>query len=122
MIFKDCGTCTACCDGWMLANAYGNVFGNGSPCKFLCDKKCSIYNTRPKVCSTYQCAWSQGLFPDWMHPLESNVMISVEFDLDKKQFLKIIELGVVIRKDVLDYIETWVLENNTYYKLVRGEK
>lgn len=121
MRFKDCGTCTICCDGWLIANAYGNQFGNGSPCKFLCDKKCSIYATRPNVCSTYQCGWSQGLFPDWMKPLESNVLICVEYDSEHQQFLKVVELGIAIKKEVLEYIETWVLENNTYYVRVKNE-
>lgn len=119
MKFNDCGECTICCDGWLIANAYGNKFGNDIPCKFLCDKKCSIYNTRPTSCSSYQCAWSQGLFPDWMKPTLSNVLVSVEVDKMKKQFLKVIELGVEINPNVLACIDYWTTKNNTYYIIIK---
>jgi hypothetical protein len=120
--FKECGDCTICCDGWLTSNAYGNKFGNGISCKFLCDKNCSIYNTRPQTCSNYQCGWSQGLFPDWMKPTLSNVLISIEVDAMKKQFLKIIELGVDIKPNVLACIDYWTTKNNTYYIIIKGEK
>ena len=120
MSFKKCGSCTACCDGWLTANSYGNPFGNGKSCLFLCNKNCSIYNTRPKDCIDYQCAWTQGLFPDWMKPTESDVLISVEIK-DGKQYLKVIEMGVPIKETVLDYIKDWVTKNNTYFILV-GDK
>jgi len=120
-MFKDCGTCTICCEGWLTSIAYGNLFGNKKPCIFLCEKTCLIYTTRPKTCSYYQCAWSQGLFPDWMKPTESNVLISVEYDNQKKQFLKVIELGISISDKVFNFIENWVKENNTYYILVKDK-
>lgn len=120
MIFKECGDCTACCNGWLTANSYGNQFGNGKSCVFLCNKVCSIYVTRPKDCIDYQCAWTQGLFPDWMKPTESDVLISVEIK-DGKQYLKVIEMGVPIKETVLDYIKDWVTKNNTYFILV-GDK
>lgn len=109
----ECGNCTACCDGWLIGNSYGNHFGYGRKCVFLC-KECTIYNTRPIDCINYQCAWSQGLFEDWMKPTESNVLISVEVK-NNKQYLKVIEMGVPIREDVLEYIKNWVTQNNTYY-------
>jgi hypothetical protein len=118
---KECGECTACCDGWLISNSYGNKFGNGIPCLFLCDKKCSIYNTRPETCSKYQCAWSQGLFPDWMKPTKSNVLISVEFDNNRKQFLKVIKMKTDIEQTIIDFIENWVKENNTYY-IIQGDR
>lgn len=118
-MFNECGSCTACCDGWLIGNAYGNPFGNKSSCLFLCDKKCTIYNTRPNSCSKYQCAWSQGLFPDWMKPTESNVLISVEND-KSQQFLKVIQMGYPIKQEVKEFLDSWVKINNTYY-ILTGE-
>lgn len=118
----ECGNCTACCEGWLIGNSYGNNFYPGKACVFLCDKNCTIYSNRPTVCSKYQCAWSQGLFEDWLKPTESNVIISVEIDSNNKQFLKVIETGVSIRPDILEYIDAWVKQKNIYYILVKGDK
>jgi|694.fasta_scaffold142555_3 hypothetical protein len=117
----ECGNCTACCDGWLAGNSHGNPFGKDRSCVFLCNKECTIYKTRPAACSNYQCAWSQGLFPLWMKPTESNVLISIEIK-DNNQFLKVIEMGNPIKNDILKYIEDWVIQNNTYYILIKGEQ
>ena len=112
-MFKECGDCTVCCDGWLEGNAYGNNFGYQKPCVFLCKQTCSIYSTRPSMCAKYQCAWSQGLFPDWMKPTESQVLISVE-NKHNKQFLKVIQIGNISPK-VKTFLDEWVKQHNTYY-------
>ena len=121
-MFKECGTCTVCCNGWLISNSYGNLFGNKKPCVFLCDNICSIYTTRPQTCIKYQCAWSQGLFPEWMKPTESNVLISVENDKEKGQFLKVIEVDVKISNKVLNFLQEWVKQNNTFFVLIELPK
>lgn len=118
-MFKKCGTCSLCCEGWLFANAYGNVFGKGKACVFLCHKQCVIYETKPETCTKFQCGWTQHLFPDWMYPLESDVIVSIEFDENKKQYLKVMEVNHSIRDDVKSYLDEWVSLNNTYYKIVK---
>lgn len=115
MTFKPCGDCTACCDGFLIGNSHGNKFGNGKPCVFLVEKQCTIYNDRPKSCQNYQCAWTQGLFPDWMKPNQCGVMISVEINNDNKQFLRAIELKELIDYNVYSEIEKFCEENDTYF-------
>jgi hypothetical protein len=117
----ECGDCTACCHGWLMGSAYGNDFYPGKRCVFL-NQNCTIYTNRPRACSNYQCAWSQGLFEHWLKPTESNVIVSVEVDPGGKQFLKVVEMGIPIRLDVLNYIDNWVRQNNTYYILIKGDK
>jgi hypothetical protein len=56
-----------------------------------------------------------------MKPTESNVLISIEIK-DNNQFLKVIEMGNPIKNDILKYIEDWVIQNNTYYILIKGEQ
>jgi len=51
-----CGECTLCCTHYPIEelNKPANV-----ACYNLCSTGCSIYDTRPKVCSDYECAWRQ---------------------------------------------------------------
>jgi hypothetical protein len=55
-----------------------------------------------------------------MKPTESKVLISVEIDLNKKQFLKVIQMENHIEQAIIDFIENWVKENNTYY-IIQGD-
>lgn len=116
MTFRECGDCTACCDGWLIGNSYGNRFGNGKSCVFLVKKLCTIYKDRPQSCCDFQCAWTQNLFPEWMKPNQCGVMISVEWDKSRNiQFLRIIEMREVVDYIVYSEIEKFCNENNTYY-------
>lgn len=117
MNFLSCGDCTACCDGNLIGEVYGIPFGNGVQCSFLCNKKCTIYDVRPQMCRKYQCAWTQGLFPEWMKPTLSGVLVSVE-QKNNKKFLKVIPINKHIDQKVKDFLDNWVEEHNTFYELV----
>lgn len=113
--FRPCGDCHACCEGFLVSTSYGNQFGNGISCKFLCNKECAIYETRPQVCKNYQCAWSQGIIPNWLKPNKVGVLISVQENNENKQYLKVVEMKPVIEYDVYKTIKDWCDKNNTYY-------
>lgn len=114
--FRDCTGCAACCEGHLIGNAHGNSFGAGKPCVFLEHQQCVIYDTRPEVCSKYQCAWSQDLFDTVLEkPSESGLLVSVEQE-NGLQYLKCIEVGEYQESD-LEYIKTWAKSHNTYVKL-----
>ena len=121
MSFRECGDCTACCDGFLLGNSHGNRFGNKKSCIFLVHKKCSIYADRPQSCHYYQCAWTQGILPEWMKPNKCGVLVSVETQPDK-QYLKVIEMCEIIEHSVYAELEQFCTENNTYYIRVPYEK
>ena len=52
----ECGECTVCCTLSVVSELNK---GAGITCKY-CDKGCSIYTTRPKVCKEFECAYLQG--------------------------------------------------------------
>ena len=79
---------------------------------------CSIHETRPEACKRYQCAWSQDLFPDWMKPTESGVLVSIEVDDHKQQFLKVVLLREQISDDVPLFLNDWTTKRGTYYTVV----
>lgn len=89
--FRPCGDCTACCDGQLISESHGNMFGKGKPCIFLVEQKCTVYETRPATCRKYQCAWTQVIIDESLKPNKCGLMVSVE-NGDKEQFLRAIEI------------------------------
>ena len=123
MDFRECGDCTACCDGHLIGNSYGNRFGEGKPCPFLLSGICAIYKDRPNTCRKYQCAWSQKILPEWMKPNLVGVMVSVEINIntDNKQYLKVVEMKSLVEYSVYAELEKFCSENDTYYVKVPYE-
>lgn len=72
---RECDGCTACCQGWLSAEALGKRFFPGQPCHWMGCDGCTVYEDRPKVCSDFTCAWKDNHFlPEWFKPKESNVI------------------------------------------------
>ena len=72
---RNCDGCTACCQGWLSAEALGKRFFPGQPCHWMGCSGCTVYEDRPKVCSDFQCAWKDTHFlPEWFKPSQSNVI------------------------------------------------
>lgn len=109
---RECENCTACCT-WLKGSAYGNDFGNGTSCKFLCEKGCSVHKLRPQVCEKYFCAWAQELLPEEMRPDQSNILVSIENN-EIGQYLKVIPInGYEINTDILSWFKEWSSKMNT---------
>jgi len=111
--FKECGDCQKCCEGWVAGSAFGIPFHPNKPCAFL-QGKCLVYSFRPAVCRKFYCAWSQGLFPDWMRPDKTNVLISVQ-DWSKGQYLKVIACGFKIDNNIMNEVKKFSAEQNCPY-------
>ena len=111
--FKECGECQKCCEGWVAGTAFGIPFYPHKPCAFL-QGKCLVYNFRPDVCKKFFCAYSQGLFPDWMRPDKTNVLISVQ-DWSKGQYLKVIACDKPIPENVKIEITKFAQEQKCPY-------
>jgi hypothetical protein len=59
---RECGTCTACCDGWVVGTIRGHEMKPGQPCHFRGEGCCTIYDARPQdPCRSFVCGW---LAPD----------------------------------------------------------
>lgn len=115
---RECGKCTACCDGHLAGEAYGHQFYPGTPCHFLIEKKCSIYENRPSVCQKYFCAWTQGLFPEWMSPIKVGFIISVEYNTQGQQYFKVIPMKGEITKSFIETLDSWTKQYDSYYLII----
>ena len=75
---RACGTCTACCDGWVAGVIEGHEMKPGQPCFFRGEGCCTIYERRPEdPCRKFVCGWLQpnSPFPDAFKPDRLGVMI-----------------------------------------------
>ncbi len=70
---RHCGSCTACCDGWLKGNILGHEIYTGKHCQYSTGHRCSIYERRPQYpCRKFTCGW-----------LEANSPLPEEFRPDK---------------------------------------
>jgi SEC-C motif len=75
---RECGECTACCEGWMAATIFGHTMKPGLPCHFLKNGGCSIYQQRPdSPCRNFVCGWraAESPFPDAFRPTLAKVIV-----------------------------------------------
>jgi len=64
-----CGECTACCYANPIPpHADADIaHGPHQPCKYLCEKRCSVYEKRPLVCRSFFCLWRSHA---WVNKME----------------------------------------------------
>lgn len=135
-ISRECGNCTACCEGWLEGEIYGYKMFRGRPCHFLGCDRCSIYEQRPeKPCRQFNCVWLVNAdVPEWMKPELSKVIIKkCEYEVfvdsegggratyilandlkikNTASYWSIIECGETISGPVLDWLVQYCLEKN----------
>lgn len=114
--FRECGECNECCKWLNIDDVHGHEVKPGKPCFFLCEEKnCTIHEERPEVCKSYQCAWSQGILPQWMKPNKVNAIVNVEkWGTNKEyQLLKVIETGQEYDTKVLSWIINFCIKTDT---------
>jgi hypothetical protein len=75
---RECGQCTACCEGWAAGTIRGHAMYAGRHCHFLVEKQCTIYAERPQSpCRNFVCGWLAGdsPFPEEFRPDRVGVII-----------------------------------------------
>ena len=109
---RSCGTCKRCCEGWLTGEGYGHKFKPGTPCHFLSTEiACTIYESRPKMCSEFNCEWVlRDFFPEWMKPNQSNVIITLQKSQGFKYYY-VRETGQPMDSRVLSWLVTFCLTN-----------
>ena len=115
---RECGSCTACCEGWVSGEAYGEPFYTGRHCHFL-DKGCTIYQDRPSACAAFKCAWIESQqIPNWMKPEYSKVILYNKHEGDMK-WLCMVEMGSKVDSSVLVWVLEYArtLDTNLYYEV-----
>ena len=73
---RECGECTACCEGWLPDESLDMYAGKA--CAHCRSEGCAIYETRPEEpCRTFKCAWLQDevAFPEEMRPDQCGAIV-----------------------------------------------
>lgn len=119
---RQCGECTACCEGTLSGEAYGYKFYTGRPCHFF-NKKCTIYENRPEhPCKNFYCEWlTNDQFPEWMKPNLSKIIVS-KHETNNIHYYGITEVHEPIKADILNWVIQWSLNNqhNIKYSILGG--
>lgn len=75
---RECGSCTACCEGWLSAEIL--EMSPGHPCRHCTSAGCAIYEKRPEdPCVRFNCAWLMDgdRFPEELRPDRAGVIVVV---------------------------------------------
>lgn len=133
---RECGECTACCEGWLHGIIRGHEMHRGKACHFLGCNGCTIYKDRPEEpCRNFNCAWlkdNKNEIPEWMKPSMSKVIIKeMEYEVQirsagfgtasyilenaadmktKAKFWYIVECGETISGPVLSWLVQYCLK------------
>jgi hypothetical protein len=122
---RECGTCTACCDGWVVGTIRGHEMRPGVPCHFRGEGCCAIYAERPvEPCRNFVCGWLApgSPYPESFRPDRLGVIIVGTRWRGKPAFI----LGSAGR-DPDDALLAWMREYSTrsgapFFYESRGER
>lgn len=120
---RECGDCTACCDGWLAADIYGHSMYPGCPCHFKSNKGCSIYNNRPDGCKNFKCGYliENSPFPEWFRPKDCGVIIICS-EWNNKPFFALLETDRPLNIDVLLWVIDYCTKNKFSFCFSRKSK
>ena len=75
---RQCGDCTACCDGRLVLDIFGKRY-SGRSCHYVGKTGCTIYKYRPKnPCRTFNCGWLKDedfKYPGFLKPNKSGFIL-----------------------------------------------
>lgn len=110
---RECGNCTACCEGWLDANINGQLLSPGFACRHLCSTGCGIYPDRPKdPCQNFECAWLQegSALPDHMRPDLCGAIVVTDHDWNGWKTIRAVVVGESIPPETLDWLKAHAQE------------
>jgi hypothetical protein len=112
---RTCGSCTACCDGWLQIEVRGHQIRPGKPCPFSVGHQCSIYSERPQhPCREFICGWliATSPLPEWMRPDKSDmIMLAANFFWNGLPVDVVVPVGDRPKRKALDWLMKFSSEN-----------
>lgn len=107
MTERECGTCTACCEGWLTSPVIPLFPGRGCPHRTA--QGCGIYETRPDdPCRDFICGWLQkdSPIPDEMRPDKSGVIVMLNRKYEGWTVIKAIPVG----QSIPEASQRWLMQ------------
>lgn len=124
---RECGTCTKCCEGWLMGNVRGHEMYTGKPCFFVEQGVgCKDYDNRPKYpCVSFNCGWKEIVeMPEEFKPENSGVILQLSKEKNI-EFIAIIKApldpSIEMLSWMIKYIKSnqlnllWAIKNERYW-------
>jgi hypothetical protein len=112
---RHCGTCTACCDGWLRITVQGHEVRPGKPCPFSSGHCCTIYATRPQdPCRAFICGWlaRNSPLPEWMRPDKADlILLPANFTWHGQPVDVAVPAGRRPRTKALEWLKAFAADN-----------
>jgi len=108
MTERTCGTCTACCEGWLSADELD--MRPGRACRHCTQQGCAIYQNRPEdPCVRFQCGWlvEGSPLPDEMRPDRSGVIVLLGRSWRDWKVIYAIPAGTRVPSDSLEWLRAY---------------
>lgn len=105
---RECGECTACCQGW-VPDASLDMYP-GKPCTHCRSEGCAIYESRPEdPCRIFKCAWLEGeeAFPDELRPDQSGAIVLSARYWKEWNVVRATPVGTVIPEATLEWLRLY---------------
>ena len=102
---RECGECTACCEGWLPDKSLDMYAGKA--CAHCQSEGCAIYETRPEEpCRTFQCAWllDEEAFPAEMRPDQCGAIVLSARYWKEWNVMRAVPVGPMIPEPTLEWL------------------
>ena len=112
---RSCGTCTACCDGWLQITVHEHKIYPGNKCPFSSAGSCQIYKERPHdPCQQFVCGWllDKSPLPEWMRPDQATlIFLPANFRWRDLPVDVAVPVGTQPKRKALDWLKTFSADN-----------
>ena len=108
---RECGSCTACCEGWLVSTVTGMHPGNA--CRHCTGQGCAIYENRPQdPCRNFICGWLQpnSPLPDEMRPDKAGVIVLLGRQWRGWPIIDAIPTGPAIPEESVERLKAYAQE------------
>jgi len=122
---RQCGDCTACCDGWLKIKVYGVAVYPGHPCPHSSGHSCLIYERRPlDPCQRFHCGWLMPTspLPDWLRPDKARIIfLPAQFDWNDQRVDVAVPVGDAPQEKALQWFKDFALARKRLLIYRQGE-
>lgn len=109
---RECGSCTACCEGWLTSEKM--QLRPGSACQHCTIDGCGIYERRPvNPCVSFRCAWlrDEKSLPDDMRPDLCGAIVMFDRRWKGIKVIATVPTGEKIPQETLNKLRTFAKVN-----------
>jgi hypothetical protein len=111
MAKRECGSCTACCEGWLESDELN--MRPGRACQHCTQAGCAIYDQRPEdPCIRFICGWLQdgSPLPDHLRPDRAGVIVLFDRPWHNWDVIRAIPTGPKVPAASLEWLKTHAQE------------